>query len=490
MSALTLRSAATEDDLTVALADQRVRENLEQQLPAWLRQQRWFGGHTRTLTAVTITAWLAMPDTTTPPTVLCLLRATDDHGFASQHPLFLYATPDGVITEALAQPAVQQRLLRLILAGETLAGSGLQLQGEPTTVARKLSPTLTSRLSSAEQSNSSVIYGDQAIMKVYRRLEAGPNPELTLGRYLSVEAGFRAVPQIIGAGRLMNGDQAVDDAMALLLLQELVPNQGDAWEWAVTECQAALQATTPAALSNWLQEYPTLTTTAEALGQITAQMHATLAAATAVGLAPQVATPTDLATWTTAINKEATLTLQAVEQMTVTDPRLQQALIRIQHTPPPNIATPGLITRVHGDYHLGQVIRGAAGLKILDFEGEPARPLAYRQRHQHPLVDVAGMLRSLDYAAFTAAGNDQQSTVAAALSATLQQRFLAAYWAEADNTPTPFLPPAKASRLALLRLFIIAKALYELRYELANRPAMVTIPANAIKRLIGFTDNE
>ncbi|HET7042137.1 MAG TPA: hypothetical protein VFI13_08950, partial [Gemmatimonadales bacterium] len=170
--------------------------------------------------------------------------------------------------------------------------------------------------------------------------------------------------------------------------------------------------------------------------------------------------------------------------------------------PPEGMTEPGLQTRVHGDYHLGQVIRmrnaewgmrnkgggepGGGGWMLLDFEGEPARPLAARRRHQHPLVDVAGMVRSWNYAARAAStGGPGAAALADAWEAVVRGRFLDAYWGEADAAPIPFLPPARADREALLRLFELTKALYEVRYELDNRPAMVNIPGDAVKRIMG-----
>jgi trehalose synthase-fused probable maltokinase len=220
------------------------------------------------------------------------------------------------------------------------------------------------------------------------------------------------------------------------------------------------------------------------LGRTTAQMHTALASATGDELAPRASTAADVATWASAVGQEAQATTASMARSGYQDVELQRAIEGAQVYPPPAVEEPGLQTRVHGDYHLGQTIRGEHGFMILDFEGEPARPLVYRRRHQHPLVDVAGMTRSWGYAAHAAAEGHGPDAPIAALESALRDRFLVAYWSEADTAPRPFLPPDKDSRTALLRLFELTKALYEVRYELDNRPAMVKIPGDAIKRLM------
>ncbi|HEY8597233.1 MAG TPA: hypothetical protein VIL85_02315 [Thermomicrobiales bacterium] len=483
-----LHVAPQDRDLATSLARPEVRDALTAQLPVWLRPKRWFGGQIRQLTAVQIEGWLSLGDDTA-PAVLCVIRVTDSDAITSRHPLFLAAAEGGTVGEALELPIVRQRLLELLLNGGELRGTGLRLIGEPTGAAAGLAPNAPSRIIGAQQSNSSLVYGEQAIMKVYRRLESGANPEIELGRFLSVEAGLAAIPRVYASGRLVGDGTTLpeDFDAALLILQAFVPNEGDGWEWSLAQGGAALAAATDAdELTRWLAAHPALADAATELGRTTARMHAALATATGANLAPHPTTAADVAAWASAVGQEAQETTAALARSGLDDATLARAVDAAQVYPPPAVAAPGLLTRVHGDYHLGQIIRGAAGFMILDFEGEPARPLAYRRRHQHPLADVAGMTRSWSYAAHAATeGQPGKEPLAAALEAALRERFLAAYWAEADAAQTPFLPPDTAGRLALLRLFELAKALYEVRYELNNRPAMVNIPGDAVKRLMG-----
>ena len=481
-----LRVAPGERDLARTLARPEVRRALEAQLPAWLLPRRWFGGQTRQLTGVRIEGWLPLGDDPDAPAVLCVVAATDADGATSRHPLFLVAAGDGAIDEALEHPAARGLLLELLLRGGTLGGEALRLIGEPAGPPPDLPAGAPSRLIGAEQSNSSIVYGDRAILKVYRRLESGPNPEVELGRYLSGEAGFAAVPQVYGSGRLV-GDDGFD--AALLILQAFVPNDGDGWAWALARTGAAFrECADAAALDRWLAAHDEVPAAVAELGRTTARLHAALAAATGDDLRPLPAGAADLANWGAEVRQEAQVATAALARSGRDDEPLRLAIEAAQVFAPPEVEAPGLQTRVHGDYHLGQVIRargGDGGWLILDFEGEPARPLPARRRHQHPLVDVAGMVRSWHYAArFASTERPGAGALAAHWEARLRARFLDAYWAEADAAPVPFLPAARADRAALLRLFELGKALYEVRYELDNRPAMVGIPGEAVERLV------
>jgi predicted trehalose synthase len=500
--------ASGDRDLARALDREDARAALEAQLPGWLQQRRWFGGQTRHLTGVRIERWLPLGVGTDEPTVLCVISATDAEASTTRHPLFLAVDAGGAIREALESLATRQHLLAFLLSGGERRGNGLRLLGEPIGPVDDLAADAPSRLIGAEQSNSSIVYGDRAILKLYRRLESGPNPEVELGRYLSVEAGFAAVPRAYATARLV-GDDGLD--AALLILQAFIPNEGDGWEWALAQAGAAYEAGGQGtSLDRWFAGQADMLASVADLGRTTARMHAALAVATAADLHPRAAGPAELANWGAEVRQEAQVTTAALARAGHDDEALRLAVEAAQvFAPPEEMAGPGLQTRVHGDYHLGQVIRvrsaergmrndgeeggrrtaeegaGDGGWMILDFEGEPARPLPARRRHQHPLVDVAGMVRSWNYAA-RAALPDRPGALelADAWEAVVRGRFLDAYWAEADAAPIPFLPPALADREALLRLFELTKALYEVRYELNNRPIMVTIPGDAVKRLM------
>ncbi|MFN8516995.1 MAG: hypothetical protein U0841_31365 [Chloroflexia bacterium] len=473
----TLHVPPAQADLSAALGDPAVRDALAAQLPAWLRARRWFGGQARQLTAVTFVGWLPLPGA-----VLAMIAATDADGVTTRHPLLLTSDPDGAVVDGLERPALRAFLLKQLLAGETLRGHNLRVVAVPLVANEEIDPA-TSRVVGVEQSNTSVIYGDRAIMKVYRRLVAGTNPEVELGRYLT-GAGFPAVPRLLATAQLIGPDGFAAD---LLVLQDFVPNDGDGWAWAVAAAKNALAATdSPDALAAWLEQEGATLARAASLGETTARLHATLAAATGSDLRPLPVTGEDRAAWAASLRREAEETVVALDRSGHADPgyarrcwsqgkspnrsdRGWPANPRPRRLPP----RPGLAKRGWLDYSR--------------LRGEPARSLDERRQRQSPLVDVAGMTRSWDYAAQSAAsdlgGGDVVIAVAARWGASVRQQFLAAYWAAAERAPVPFLPPGEADRATLLRAFEAQKALYEVRYELNNRPAWLHIPAGAVKRL-------
>ncbi len=477
---LRLRLPAGGADLAVVLGDPAQRAALAAQLPDWLRARRWFGGQTRQIANVEFVGWVPLPQ----GVALTMIAVADADGDTSRHPLLLAAAPDGTLRDGLELPSIRAYLLEQLLAGGTIAGQGLRVVGVPLGAAPQIDAAI-SRVVGVEQSNTSIIYGDRAIMKVYRRLVAGTNPEVELGRYLT-EAGFGAVPHLFATAQLVGPDGFAAD---LLVLQAFVPNDGDGWAWAVAAARRALTASaTPETLVAWLDDEKTTLAYAAALGETTAQLHATLAAATGDDLEPEPVMTDDRAAWLTTLCREANETLDALDRQGHAEGALRTAVAAAGRLALVDVANGGLRTRVHGDYHLGQVLlgQGAQGWIILDFEGEPARSLAERRQRQSPLVDVAGMVRSWGYAAHSASA--ELGTAATALAerweATVRTHFLAAYWAATERATVPFLPPSAADRAALLRVFEVQKALYEVRYEINNRPTWLHIPAGAVRRLM------
>ncbi|HEY7525698.1 MAG TPA: hypothetical protein VIA82_02565 [Candidatus Limnocylindria bacterium] len=311
---------------------------------------------------------------------------------------------------------------------------------------------LEERRLGAQQSNTSVRLGDRLLLKLYRLLEEGTNPEVEVCAFLNA-AGFRHVPPVAGWIEY----RADDASAAVAIVQGLVPARGDAWEWMLDRL-ASVPRGPAVALAAVAQ-----------LGGITSELHAALRSRPdAAGFEAGPATPDDLRAWHAGAEAQlaaarAILTGEPAEQLGDLAPDISHALAAIP------AASTAIRSRIHGDYHLGQLLATESGFVVIDFEGEPARPLAERRRPASPLRDVAGMLRSLDYAARTAerssGGADLSSWLADARAA-----FLAAYGEAADA--------------ALLRAFEVEKACYEVRYEANHRPDWVWLPLQALERLV------
>jgi len=354
------------------------------------------------------------------------------------------------------------------------------------------------RVGKAEQSNTSLVIGDQAILKLFRKLEQGENPDVELTRFLTLEAKFGHTPTLLGVIRF---DEAGKTTVAGML-QEYLPKSSDAWSFALERGRSYFKAPRDREGPNgFIAE-------AERLGVVTRAMHEALASGTGASLAPE---PVDANT----VDRWAAGAKEWVRNgMALLDRQLRAGALPKDRAPEGEALArradrflsvvdeivndvrgdAGLATRIHGDYHLGQVLRTARDdFMIIDFEGEPARPLAERREKASPLRDVAGMLRSFAYAAATL-GMEAKSLDMATRELRVgrwerdtREAFLRGYLGEKSASSTPgrkILPSDAVHTRALLRLFEIEKAFYELAYELNNRPDWTWIPMRGISKLL------
>ncbi len=377
------------------------------------------------------------------------------------------------------------------------------------------------RRGSAEQSNTSILFGDRFILKLFRRQDVGVNPDCEVGRYLTEKANFDRVPPFAGSIEYESKD---GQNLTLVMLQGLVANEGDGWKWTVEELDryyencatAALpedlgdELSTPLELSaqppsEAAKEHVGLyLESAAMLGKRTAEMHLALGSPTAdPPFSPEPFASEDLQSLIKGLEGHAASVFDVLKERvsSLPDELLEIAasvLSRrrriLQHfatfsSRDSGSALPQRI-RIHGDYHLGQVLRVKTDFVILDFEGEPARPLAYRRSKQCALKDVAGMLRSFSYAAYatlinyTARRPQDLATLepwARFWERSVSAEFLRAYRQAAQGAD--FLPSDESDFQNLLDAFLLDKALYEVLYELNSRPAWVRIPLMGIMSL-------
>ncbi len=458
----------------------------EPALRAYLGEQRWFGGKTRELTAVRLfdDAILRSEE----PTLMLALGEASYESGAHDVYQFLVAMrrlatgvsgektsgenrPPGVISQArgvlsydgLAEPQLAHELLRLARTGASIDSSSrgsIEFHANDGLAKAAAGAVQTGTL---EQSNSSLVVDDTFFIKAYRQLEAGTNPELELLAYLTSH-GFPHTPELVGWWDY-SGPQL---AATLGIVQRYLPGAVDGWTLALAQIPRAPE---------------TFLSTLRGLGEVVATLHTTLASDhDDPAFCPEQPSAETLHLLTATIDEEIAQLFLHLPACTELGPlagresELRDLLQRLT-----NIGSLGRLIRPHGDLHLGQALLVDGNWFLIDFEGEPARTLIERRRKRSPLRDVAGMLRSFAYAT-SALELRGDLKVPAGFAAHARARFLDAYLHAAQ--PAGLLPDDPEAITRLLKLFELEKAVYELRYELDNRPDWVAVPVAALCRLL------
>jgi maltose alpha-D-glucosyltransferase/alpha-amylase len=537
---------------------------LESRLPSWLARQRWFGAKTRPIHRIRVANFVVLPssstaaaqaaagqtstvpDASTLPAALFFLEIGYDEGDTDtyQLPLALSSgrdletisgaspnsiiatltTPSGpaILHDATIREDFRQTVLKLIedqakLPAGTVSENAGSLAGCTSSAYAGVrgSEPVPARVSSAEQSNTNILFDQKMIMKLFRRLEPGQNPDVEIGRFLTEVAHFPRIATFLGQIDLKTREESTTTAM----LQQLVANEGDGWQWtledlgrfyeSVSGCPAP-PTSDPATLLTEGQipkeadeKAGLYLAAAGLLGRRTGELHLALAIQTDdLAFQAEPFTSEDLTLDARRIDTQIHRTLDALRagmarltDLTADDAAtiLSRRIELFARAHAITKATPsGWRIRIHGDYHLGQVLRARGDFVLLDFEGEPARSLAERRRKQSPLKDVAGMLRSFSYAAYSGLDQYVQRHPDAHRSLEPWARlwenaacsaFLNAY--KQTTAANPALLPEPAQAQALLNAYLLEKALYELLYELNNRPTWVRIPLLGILSLKG-----
>ncbi len=519
---------------------------LQEALPTYLPNQRWFGAKSRSIESVRVLNWASISPARPLGTALFFLQLTYTNGAQDTYQLPLaYATgleaeellahsPASVLAtlntskgpailhDAVHNEDFRQTLLSLIETNVSIplgeAANGV-LYGYKSSAFAALRGvgTLPARTGSAEQSNTSLLYGKQLIMKLFRRLQPGENPDTEIGRFLTEIAHFPRIAPFLGDVTL---DATNGEPTTLAMVQGLVQNEGDGWQWTLDELSRYYDSCDTCPVPEDLGTPPTFLTdsatpalahehaglyldAAALLGRRTAEMHLALATPTNdPAFKAEPFSSADLTADAGRIETQITQTLEAVKRgmSQLSDLTADSAALllsqrielfaRAQAIASASPAEAGRRIRIHGDYHLGQVLRAKADYVILDFEGEPARPLAERRAKQSPLKDVAGMLRSFSYAAYAGLEQFSQRRPEAARAIEPWMRlwqnavateFLRAY--KLTISADPHLIPQPREAQLLLNAYLLEKSLYELLYELNNRPAWVRIPLAGILAL-------
>ena len=510
-------------------------------LPEYLPKQRWFAGKSRCIKSTRILDWTIFNSS---HSALVLVEVQFDTGLSEVYFMPLAMTfadaahdlqrtsPNAIVAPVISdqgsgllydgvfdESTCRELLCFIEKEGELEARHG-RIRGVRGKSFREILGTaampLPVRRSSAEQTNTSILYGDRFILKMLRHQEPGLNPDAEIGRYLTENAKFDQVPPFAGSIDYEPG--ADDEPSTLAMLQGLVPNEGDGWKWTIEELDRYFETCAPLpfpdGLRAELQDPVTLSEqpafqlardhvgiyldSANTLGRRTAELHLALASATDdPAFAPEPLTAGDVQALLVDLRQHASRVFDVLKERL---PYLPEELVEIaaavlcrrtrilDHFEALRPQTfQAWRTRVHGDYHLGQVLKVKTDFVILDFEGEPARPLAERRAKQCPLKDVAGMLRSFSYAAYSSLINyttrhpeDIHSLEpwARLWERCVSTEFLRAYRETAQGAE--FLPVDGSDFRKVLDVFLVDKALYEVLYELNARPAWVRIPLMGI----------
>ncbi|GAC1348765.1 MAG: maltose alpha-D-glucosyltransferase [Vulcanimicrobiaceae bacterium] len=490
-------------------------------LPAYLQKQRWFADKDAAPTAARlvdvvglergdVVAYLAIVDLDQRYFVpLVIDHESDDDRTAALARATLARTrrgaQSGYLYDAFAIDAFVLALLDDVRAGRELAstrGGTFVAVPTPALAAVERSERPRVRRMDVEQSNTSVVVDEQLVIKGYRRVHAGPQPELEVARFLDA-VGYNNTPQLYGYVDHRDADGA---STAVAIVQQYVESQGDGWAVTTAYLERFFDRQretmeTPARPAP--EDYHAIfAQRAHRLGVRTAELHRAFATSTGdPAFEPEPATQADLDAWSAQAQASAARALDTLAQQRERVPADQRefadglfarrAEIEARLTLPPLGDASVMKTRFHGDYHLGQVLVLADDFMIVDFEGEPGRPLAERRRKSSPLRDVAGMLRSIDYAAVTgmrgaATDRAEDTTELEPLADDWEHRTVEAFLAGYRETivGSPSYPADAALAARLLELFVLEKAFYEMSYELANRPAWVRIPLEGIRTLL------
>jgi maltose alpha-D-glucosyltransferase/alpha-amylase len=365
----------------------------------------------------------------------------------------------------------------------------------------------TIRAVGGEQSNVSIIIDERIMLKIYRRLRAGTQPELEIARFLTEVARYPNTPEFLGALEYVTD---TGEHTALAIAFSFVENQGDAWTALVDGLDRSLEDLTlrqdkKATVESDLERLYTFPLDLSArLGKRTGEMHGAFATPTDdPAFASEPISEDDISKWAQTLRDESDRVLGELEKRMVSLPEAARhhvaTLLGVREALNDRIAAIaataplGIKTRIHGDYHLGQVLVSKDDVIIIDFEGEPRRSLAERREKSSPLRDVAGMLRSIDYVASAAVDRfatrkgelpDQVVAVATAWRNRANRDFLSAYLDAVQRTQ--ICPEDWQAAESLLDLFLLQKGFYEIAYEAANRPHWLSIPLrNVIDLLTG-----
>lgn len=514
-----------------AVLDGSLRAEVEAMLPAFFTASRWFGGKAKTIRSTRFMDILH-GESGDQAMLLGLIEVSYCEGGADRYALPVTAAfgedaerikqgqpqsiigpltvihhrkeLSGILYDAVWDEDCAYALLTNMGRRAPFKGTSGSVVGSATklwTGASACASAASCTVLKGEQSNTSMKFGDCAIMKLYRRVEAGMNPELEISRMLTARH-FAHSPALVGALEYI---QHNTEPTTLALAHTFVANQGNAWDYTLAQLSHGLERT----LAREHQERGDIDCpieygdVANLLGRRTGELHLALGHPTDVAaFAPEPCSPSYAQARVQAMQRSASQALRLLRHklpsLSEADRELGHRVLEQDSVLLERLGTLSdmplstLRIRCHGDYHLGQVLNTGEDFVIIDFEGEPAKPLADRRTKALPMVDLAGMIRSFHYAAHVALRRAQKRHPSVQSSPdlvpwleqwyrTARIEFLRGYQSTAGEAE--FSPRSQAESALLLDVHLLDKALYELAYELNNRPEWVGLPLTGIVQL-------
>ncbi len=530
------------------------RSQLESKLPKYIGARRWFGSKARRIKGVQIVDSVSMPypdgmaqiafvrvdfiegdpeTYTLPITLVSNERAEDMRQWTPQALIAKVSSrlsgPLGVLIDATYDARFASALLDAVRGRRRMRGEG-EIRGSTTRAIRSIIPNSVNGTDAlkpsnirGEQSNTSITFDEKLILKLYRRVEPGLNPDLEIGLFLT-ENGFEQTPPVCGWLEYRN---STGETATLGILQGYVPNEGDAWQYTRDVLHRYYEQTAASPLTIELPEvvnsaelirltseeppeelrqlFNSYLEDARMMGERTGQMHLTLASGSVAAFAPEPFTTLYQRSiyqrmrglsgniFPTLRRKIPTLSDDVKEIAQYVADSEQEVVRRFRMVIDHKIG--GTRTRCHGDFHLGQVLTTGRDFSFIDFEGEPARSLGERRLKRSPLTDVAGMLRSFHYAAYSTFFEAQRTGLirsedvpsldqwARSWNLWISAHYLSGYLAVPGIDR--ILPRDQSDIQVLLDAYMLEKAVYEVGYEMNSRPDWLSIPLNGIIQIIG-----
>ncbi len=530
--------------------EEKAREKLESViLPSYLKERRWFGGKAREIQQLQILEDIAMGKNSMAVHLL-FLEVQYTEGLPEVYLLpVVFATAEnakeilesfqpgviarlkvedgeGILYDGIYNGEFRQQLLRMIAKKQKLRGNLGEFVAQPAKAFKKAAPedelAWESQVLKVEQSNTALIYGNKLFLKLFRRLDEGLNPDLEIGSFITEKTAYTNIPSVAGALEYRKPGAA---PMVLGILQTLVPNEGDAWKYSLDsigryfervlskkhEIQEMPQASS-SLLDLAFQEIPAIAQEliggiylerATLLGKRTAELHLALASnAEDQNFTPEPFSVLYQRSIYQSMQSAARRNLQLLKKSlaSLSGEEIKKAAEEILQREKDIMDSYGAILkrklsamkiRIHGDYHLGQVLYTGNDFIVIDFEGEPAKALSERRLKRSPFRDVAGMIRSFHYAVYTGllkkAAIRQEDIPMLKPWADLWYKYVAGAFLRSyleTSGDASFMPKDRQESDILLRTFLLEKAIYELGYELNNRPDWLVIPLSGIKQLL------